>query len=105
MAREFSFIVKSYIVPISCLRNERGSVEKRFKGTLVTSTFGQWETRFASNLQLRRRKSGALIHVRVREAKEMAYHITGLNGLIIGWTYIRMNKIARFIKCLLGCIN
>ena len=80
-------------------------VEKRFKGTLVTSTFGQWETRFASNLQLRRHKSGALIHVRVREAKEMAYHITGLNGLIIGWTYIRMNKIARFIKCLLGCIN
>ena len=74
--------------------------EKRFKGTLVTSTFGQWETRFASNLQLRRRKSGILIHVTVREAKEMAYHITGLNGLIIGWTYIRMDKISRFIKCL-----
>ena len=40
-----------------------------------------------------------------REAKEMAYHITVLNRLIVGCTYIRMNKIARFIKCLLRCIN
>ena len=65
---------------------KEGENEKRFKGTLITSTFGQWEMRFASNLQLGRRKSGVPIHVRVREANEMAYHITGLNRLIVGWT-------------------